>query len=147
MPRCCWNVLAQIVCHSKEMLRLSRSRHKSWFVHYRLFFLYRGHFTEKDAAVVTRVILDVVAHCHKRGVAHRDLKPENFLLKRKALEKDKPLRAEDLRLVDFGLATFLQPTEDSVELLGSPFYIAPEVLKVWIFAGALTRMLKVAMAV
>ena len=90
----------------------------------------RGHFSEKDAAVVTRVILDVVGHCHKHGVTHRDLKPENFLLKRKALDPDQPLRPEDLRLVDFGLAITLRPGDTCTELLGSPFYIAPEILKV-----------------
>ena len=79
--------------------------------------------------MVLRVILDVVAHCHKKGVAHRDLKPENFLLKRKALDPNQPLRPEDLRLVDFGLAISLRPGEESTELLGSPFYIAPEILK------------------
>ena len=94
---------------------------------------HRGHFSEKDAAVVARVILDVVSHCHQKGVAHRDLKPENFLLKRKALDPNQPLRAQDLRLVDFGLAIFLSPGEASTELLGSPFYIAPEILKVHLF--------------
>lgn len=79
--------------------------------------------------MVTHVILDVVSHCHRLGVAHRDLKPENFLLKRKALDPKQPLRAEDLRLVDFGLAISLTPKQVAHELLGSPFYIAPEILK------------------
>ena len=90
----------------------------------------RGHFTERDAAVVMKVILEVVQHCHKNGVAHRDLKPENFLLKRKSVDPSIALRAEDLRAVDFGLAVFLEPEETLKELLGSPFYVAPELLRV-----------------
>ena len=89
--------------------------------------------------MVARVILDVVSHCHQRGVAHRDLKPENFLLKRKALDSNQPLRAQDLRLVDFGLAVCLSPGEESTELLGSPFYIAPEILKASLFPVALAQ--------
>jgi len=65
-----------------------------------------------------------------QGVAHRDLKPENFLLKRKALDARTPLRAEDLRLVDFGLAVLMEPGKELTELLGSPFYVAPELLQV-----------------
>ena len=55
---------------------------------------------------------------------------QNFLLKRKALDASVPLRASDLRCVDFGLAVFLRPGEQLKELLGSPFYIAPELLQV-----------------
>lgn len=90
----------------------------------------RKHFSERDAATVMKVILGVIAYCHQNGVAHRDLKPENFLLKKKALDASVPLRAEDLRAVDFGLAVFLRPGEQLKELLGSPFYIAPELLQV-----------------
>ena len=98
----------------------------------------RGHFSERDAAVVMHVILDVIRFCHTHGIAHRDFKPENFLLKRKALDPTSPLRAEDLRAVDFGLATFLEPGGRLKELLGSPFYVAPELLRVSFYSRCLT---------
>lgn len=90
----------------------------------------RGHFSERDAAVIIKVILEVVGFCHESGVIHRDLKPENFLLKRQALDPKLPLRPEDVRAVDFGLAFFLEPNQNLRELLGSPFYVAPELLRV-----------------
>lgn len=55
--------------------------------------------------------------------ASRDLKPENLLLS----NKDKDLNAEDLKLADFGFAVFAEG-DDLTELVGTPDYIAPEIL-------------------
>ncbi len=31
----------------------------------------RGYFTERDAAIVTRTLLQLVEYCHARGILHR----------------------------------------------------------------------------
>nr|DAD42375.1 TPA_asm: hypothetical protein HUJ06_000605 [Nelumbo nucifera] len=82
----------------------------------------RGHYTERAAAVVTRTIVEVVQMCHKHGVMHRDLKPENFLFGNK--KETAPLKA-----IDFGLSVFFKPGYRFTEIVGSPYYMAPEVLK------------------
>ncbi|XP_058214549.1 calcium-dependent protein kinase 13 [Rhododendron vialii] len=82
----------------------------------------RGHYTERAAAAVTRTIVEVVQLCHKHGVIHRDLKPENFLFANK--KENSPLKA-----IDFGLSIFFKPGEKFSEIVGSPYYMAPEVLK------------------
>jgi calcium-dependent protein kinase len=82
----------------------------------------RGHYTERAAAVVTRTIVEVVQVCHQHGVMHRDLKPENFLFASK--KESSPLKA-----IDFGLSVFFKPGEKFCEIVGSPYYMAPEVLK------------------
>ncbi|XP_042487288.1 calcium-dependent protein kinase 20-like [Macadamia integrifolia] len=82
----------------------------------------RGHYSERAAAVVTRTIVEVVQMCHKHGVMHRDLKPENFLFANK--KETAPLKA-----IDFGLSVFFKPGERFTEIVGSPYYMAPEVLK------------------
>ena len=41
----------------------------------------RGSLSEREAASVLKVVLQVIQHCHRNGVVHRDVKPENFLLK------------------------------------------------------------------
>ncbi|KAJ4795954.1 Calcium-dependent protein kinase 13 [Rhynchospora pubera] len=82
----------------------------------------RGHYTERAAAGVTRTIMEVVQLCHKHGVIHRDLKPENFLFANK--KENSPLKA-----IDFGLSIFFKPGERFSEIVGSPYYMAPEVLK------------------
>ncbi|KAK4377621.1 hypothetical protein RND71_003917 [Anisodus tanguticus] len=82
----------------------------------------RGHYTERGASSVTRTIMEVVEVCHKHGVIHRDLKPENFLYANK--KENSPLKA-----IDFGLSIFFKPGEKFSEIVGSPYYMAPEVLK------------------
>uniref|UniRef100_A0A803PTN0 non-specific serine/threonine protein kinase n=1 Tax=Cannabis sativa TaxID=3483 RepID=A0A803PTN0_CANSA len=82
----------------------------------------RGHYTERAAAAVMRTIVEVVQSCHKHGVMHRDLKPENFLFANK--KETSPLKA-----IDFGLSMFFKPGERFNEIVGSPYYMAPEVLK------------------
>ncbi|KAL0459193.1 UNVERIFIED_CONTAM: Calcium-dependent protein kinase [Sesamum latifolium] len=82
----------------------------------------RGHYTERAAAHVMRTIVEVVQMCHLQGVMHRDLKPENFLFANK--KETSPLKA-----IDFGLSVFFKPGERFNEIVGSPYYMAPEVLK------------------
>lgn len=81
-----------------------------------------GSFSERKAAVVFRKMVEVVNHCHELGVMHRDLKPENFLLTSKGPEGE-------LKLTDFGLGVFFKPGERFRDLVGSPYYVAPEVLR------------------
>ncbi|EMS56778.1 Calcium-dependent protein kinase 32 [Triticum urartu] len=60
--------------------------------------------------------------CHSNGVIHRDLKPENFLFANKS--EDAPLK-----VIDFGLSVFFNPGDRFTEVVGSAYYMAPEVLK------------------
>ncbi|CAL0317540.1 unnamed protein product [Lupinus luteus] len=82
----------------------------------------KGHYTERGAASLLRTIVQTVHTCHSMGVIHRDLKPENFLLLNK--DDDSPLKA-----TDFGLSVFYKQGEVFKDLVGSAYYIAPEVLK------------------
>ncbi|KAK6120847.1 hypothetical protein DH2020_045412 [Rehmannia glutinosa] len=51
----------------------------------------------------------------------RDLKPENFLL----VNKDDDF---SLKAIDFGLSVFFKPGQIFTDVVGSPYYVAPEVL-------------------
>ncbi|KAF2316001.1 hypothetical protein GH714_040796 [Hevea brasiliensis] len=82
----------------------------------------RGHYSERAAANVARTIAEVVRMCHENGVMHRDLKPENFLFSNK---KENSV----LKAIDFGLSVFFKPGEKFAEIVGSPYYMAPEVLR------------------
>ncbi|KAI3450044.1 hypothetical protein Pfo_006709 [Paulownia fortunei] len=82
----------------------------------------KGHYTERAAASLLRTIVQIVHTCHSMGVIHRDLKPENFLLLNK--DENSPLKA-----TDFGLSVFYKEGEVFKDIVGSAYYIAPEVLK------------------
>jgi serine/threonine protein kinase len=64
----------------------------------------KGHYTERKAAELARVIVGVVEVCHSMGVMHRDLKPENFLFVDQTEEAA-------LKTIDFGLSVFFRPGE------------------------------------
>lgn len=83
-----------------------------------------GHFSERDAANLIRCILDAIAYCHdEKQIVHRDLKPENFLFASKA--DDAPVK-----IIDFGLSRHeLDPGSMMKTKVGTPYYVAPEVLK------------------
>ncbi|XP_071730906.1 calcium-dependent protein kinase 17 isoform X3 [Rutidosis leptorrhynchoides] len=82
----------------------------------------KGYYTERGAASLLRTIVQIVHTCHSMGVIHRDLKPENFLLLN--TDEDAPLKA-----TDFGLSVFYKQGEVFSDIVGSAYYIAPEVLK------------------
>ncbi|KAF2566825.1 hypothetical protein F2Q68_00023795 [Brassica cretica] len=81
-------------------------------------------FDTTSEEVVEAIIYDVDTNkmCHKHGVMHRDLKPENFLFANKK-------ETASLKAIDFGLSVFFKPGERFNEIVGSPYYMAPEVLK------------------
>jgi serine/threonine protein kinase len=80
-------------------------------------------FTENEAASILHQILTAVSYMHSHGIAHRDLKPENILFQSEA-------EGAPIKIIDFGLArkhyAGFEPPMNT--LLGTPYYIAPEVL-------------------
>ncbi|KAJ6791001.1 calcium-dependent protein kinase 19-like [Iris pallida] len=82
----------------------------------------KGHYTEKAAAGICKAIVNVVDICNFMGVMHRDLKPENFLLATKN-------EGAMLKATDFGLSIFFEEGKVYRDIVGSAYYVAPEVLK------------------
>lgn len=68
-----------------------------------------------------------MTYCHTKLIVHRDLKPENFLLIKKPDGKDEV----EIKIIDFGLAKHYNEKQEKQmkTKAGTPYYIAPEVLK------------------
>jgi len=80
-------------------------------------------FSENQAAMVMRQMLQAAFYMHSNRLAHRDLKPENFLFLRKDGVQDNVLK-----LIDFGLAKHCEPGQMLKSKVGTPMYMAPQVL-------------------
>ena len=81
-----------------------------------------GKIEEKKVARVIFKVLNAIAYCHSKGITHRDIKPENILF-----QTDEPY--SDIKIIDFGLSRKYSSDQKMHTILGTPYYIAPEVLK------------------
>jgi len=68
-----------------------------------------------------KIILTCVNYCHKNRIVHRDLKPENILLEQ---SKD----YSEIKIIDFGCSLVYDDSKENDDKLGTPYYIAPEVI-------------------
>ena len=84
----------------------------------------KGPFNEKYSAYVMYQIFSAVNYCHKMHIVHRDLKPENILI----VDKDKE-GLPTIKICDFGTSKIFEKDTVQKKLVGSSYYIAPEVLK------------------
>jgi len=81
---------------------------------------------EAECVDIIRQVAGAIKYAHAHGVAHRDLKPENICL----------IKAGDgtphVKVIDWGLSAFFNIEGQSRQMhsnVGSPSYVAPEVLQ------------------
>jgi len=84
----------------------------------------KGPFNERYSAYVMYQIFSAVNYCHKMHIVHRDLKPENILIVAKDREG-----LPTIKICDFGTSKMFEKGAVQRKLVGSSYYIAPEVLK------------------
>lgn len=80
------------------------------------------NFSENDARVILRAIVQTLDYLSHLGCVHRDVKPENILV-------DNHSKKWPVKLTDFGLSAKMQPDELLHGALGTPLFVAPEILK------------------
>ncbi len=85
--------------------------------------LARGKLPMLEALRLVHDILAPLEAAHSAGVIHRDLKPGNVFLQRLPDGKDFP------RVLDFGLARYVDSTGRGSGIVGTPSYMAPEQAK------------------
>lgn len=88
----------------------------------RLFQQEGGKFTERKAAQLVQKMLASIHFMHTRNICHRDLKLENFIFEDQTADSQ-------LKLIDFGLSHRYTKNENMRNILGTSYYMAPEVLK------------------
>lgn len=68
---------------------------------------------------ITKQILSALNYMHSQKIVHRDIKLENILYEPKG---------QTIKLIDFGISTRIREGQFLVDRIGTPAYIAPEVL-------------------
>lgn len=82
----------------------------------------RGRLSERVTKYLVSQILVALKHLHSKHIVHCDLKPENVLL---SSETAFP----QVKLCDFGFARIIGEKSFRRSVVGTPAYLAPEVLK------------------
>ena len=80
------------------------------------------HYTEMECARLVKQMLSAVRYLHSKGIIHRDLKLENFLFS--SVHPD-----SELKMIDFGLSKHFRYGEVHHEAVGTPYTVAPEVIR------------------
>ena len=96
-----------------------------------LFSLIKKDLSEKEISYIFYQILSGVFYLHSQKIIHRDLKLENILISRA-----EPMNGDDenkkfytIKIIDFGTAKKFSKTKSESKLVGTSYYVAPEVLK------------------
>lgn len=79
-------------------------------------------YPEEESVELVRQIATAVVYLHSKGIVHRDLKLENFLFESK--EED-----SQLKIIDFGLSKHFAFDEAQTDTVGTPYTVAPEVIR------------------
>ena len=81
-----------------------------------------GPFQEEDASLLLNHMLTCINYLHQHNLAHRDLKPENILL-------EANMKLDDIKIIDFGLASRTVPGIKLKDYVGTYYYMSPQIVK------------------
>jgi len=97
------------------------------------------NFEEKHIAFAAKEMLKGMRYLHGRNLVHRDLKSGNIMMTTQG----------DVKLIDFGLCVDLAEDEQPEHMVGSPFWMPPEMIQrrpygpavdIWSFAICLLEL-------
>ena len=94
-----------------------------------LFSYIKNRFSERQLAVLFYQVFSGLCYLHEKKIIHRDLKLENIMVS--DVEKD-VLTGEEyfwIKIIDFGTAKIFEKNKTEKSIIGSSYYIAPEVLR------------------
>ena len=94
-----------------------------------LFEYINNKYSERQLAVLFYQVFSGLCYLHEKKILHRDLKLENLMISE--IEKDINTGEEYfwMKIIDFGTAKIFERKKKEKEIIGSSYYIAPEVLK------------------
>ena len=94
-----------------------------------LFDQVKNQLSELQIAVIFRQLLSGLAYLHSNNIVHRDLKLENILIHEIETSKTTGEELFNIKIIDFGTARIFDKNKKPQSIVGSSYYIAPEVLR------------------
>ena len=94
-----------------------------------LFAYITNKYNENQLSVLFYQVFSGLVYLHEKKILHRDLKLENLMVSE--IEKDVVTEEEYfwIKIIDFGTAKIFEKNRAEKTVIGSSYYIAPEVLK------------------
>ena len=83
---------------------------------------------EEQLSVIFYQVFSGLKYLHENNILHRDLKPENILIAKKEIDLLDNKEYFWIQIIDFGTAKIFENDKNENSVVGSPYYIAPEVL-------------------
>ena len=86
-------------------------------------------YNERQLAILFYQVFSGLCYLHEKKILHRDLKLENLMISE--IEKEVVTGEEYfwIKIIDFGTAKIFEKNKTEKAVIGSSYYIAPEVLK------------------
>ena len=81
-------------------------------------------FDEKYSAYIMYQIFSAINYCHNMNIIHRDLKPENILI----VNRNKKNNYPNIKIGDFGMSKMVEKDSLQNKIVGTIYYVAPEVI-------------------
>ena len=81
-------------------------------------------FDEKYSAYIMYQIFSAINYCHNMNIIHGDLKPENILI----VNRNKKNNYPNIKIGDFGMSKMVEKDSLQNKIVGTIYYVAPEVI-------------------
>ena len=89
----------------------------------------KHQYTENQLAVLFYQLFSGLCYLHANNIVHRDLKLENILISEIERDKETNKNLFWIKIIDFGTAKIFEKNKSEKAVVGSSYYIAPEVLQ------------------
>ena len=83
---------------------------------------------EQQLSIIFYQVFSGLYYLHENTILHRDLKPENILISKKEIDPKTNEEYFWIQIIDFGTAKIFEQDKNEKSIVGSAYYIAPEVL-------------------
>ena len=94
-----------------------------------LFGYIKNKYSERQLAVLFYQVFSGLWYLHDNKILHRDIKLENIMISQKENDNETGEELFWAKIIDFGTAKIFEKNKKEKDVVGSSYYIAPEVLK------------------